>query len=276
MIHRAVLILLTGFWLAMNVLLWRSEYGQRKQGGAAMPAEAVWQKMLMAPDTSSLTIYHHRKKVGFCHWITSVAQDLNTTKEADLPAEGMVGRVSEYRVQLEGNVSIDNDSANRLRFDGNLKLGRKMNWKEFGLRVNLRPTTWEIHSAAAEQSVHFRAEEGDASFDQVFHFSDLADPAKLARQLGDPASLGWLSAIGLPGLPVAGMASGGAPMPSLDLKWHASHDSVRIGHSSVRAYRLETRLLDRYDIVIFVSRVGEILRVELPDEIVLLNDQLAY
>jgi hypothetical protein len=47
-----------------------------------------------------------------------------------------------------------------------------------------------------------------------------------------------------------------------------------VRHASVRAYRLKTRILDRYDIVIFVSRVGEILRVELPDEIVLTNDQL--
>src|SRR5215468_2687458 len=177
MIHRAVLILLTGFWLAMNVLLWRSEYGQRKQGGAPMPAEVVWQKMLTAPDTSSLTIYHHRKKVGFCHWITSIAQDLSMTKEEALPPEGMVGSVSGYRVQLEGNLATDNDSANRLRFDGNVKLGRKKNWKEFNLRINLRPTTWEVHSVAAEQTVHLKAEEGDASFAQVFKFSDLADPA---------------------------------------------------------------------------------------------------
>ena len=43
----------------------------------------------------------------------------------------------------------------------------------------------------------------------------------------------------------------------------------------MRAYRLQARLLDRYQARIFVSRVGEILRVDLPDEVVLLNDQLA-
>ena len=36
------------------------------------------------------------------------------------------------------------------------------------------------------------------------------------------------------------------------------------------------RLLDRYPIVIFVSRVGEILRVELPDNLVLVNEGLNY
>jgi hypothetical protein len=38
---------------------------------------------------------------------------------------------------------------------------------------------------------------------------------------------------------------------------------------------LQTRVLDKYEIKIFISRVGEILRVELPDEVVLVNDQLA-
>jgi hypothetical protein len=34
-------------------------------------------------------------------------------------------------------------------------------------------------------------------------------------------------------------------------------------------------VLDKYQLTIFISRVGEILRVELPDEILLVNDQLA-
>jgi hypothetical protein len=60
----------------------------------------------------------------------------------------------------------------------------------------------------------------------------------------------------------------------MPLRWQARHDSVRMGHSAVRAYRLESRILDRYSVVLFVSRVGEILRAELPDEIILVNDAL--
>jgi hypothetical protein len=37
---------------------------------------------------------------------------------------------------------------------------------------------------------------------------------------------------------------------------------------------LQARLLDRYSMVIFVSRAGEFLRVELPDGITMANDQL--
>jgi hypothetical protein len=91
----------------------------------------------------------------------------------------------------------------------------------------------------------------------------------LARQFGDTFALSLLSSMGLSSQLPAGLNAG------LGLKWEGRRDSVLIAHSAVRAYRLETLLLDRYRIAIFVSRVGEILRVELPDEVVLVNDQLA-
>jgi hypothetical protein len=43
----------------------------------------------------------------------------------------------------------------------------------------------------------------------------------------------------------------------------------------VRVYRLQARLLDRYQIVVVVSRVGEILRVELPNGLLLVNEALS-
>jgi hypothetical protein len=61
---------------------------------------------------------------------------------------------------------------------------------------------------------------------------------------------------------------------ALPLQWEARTESVKLGHASVRAYRLHAHLLDRYNIVVFVSRAGEILRVELPEGITLANDQL--
>jgi len=43
----------------------------------------------------------------------------------------------------------------------------------------------------------------------------------------------------------------------------------------VQVYRLHTRLLDRYEINIMVSRAGEILRVDLPGDYRVVNDRLA-
>jgi hypothetical protein len=61
---------------------------------------------------------------------------------------------------------------------------------------------------------------------------------------------------------------------SLALKWEAHREWLRIGQNRVRVYRLEARLLDRHRIIVLVSRVGEILRVELPGELRLINDVL--
>ncbi len=72
MLYRAALLSVTLFWLLMNVLLWRAEYGQRDAARTPVPVAVVWHKMLTAPDTSSLTILHHGKKFGFCHWMTSI------------------------------------------------------------------------------------------------------------------------------------------------------------------------------------------------------------
>jgi hypothetical protein len=234
-----------------------------------IPPEVVWQKMLTAPDSSSLSIFHHGKKIGFCHWLTSIGEELSKAKEEDEPPEGMVGgRLSGYRIQLEGNLALP-DSPTRARFDGMLRLAANQVWQELTIRLNLRPVVWEIHSLASEQTLHLKATEGDAAYDRVFRFSDLQNPSALLKDLAGPLAFGLFDSLGM-----NSHSSSTSVPPGLGLKWQAIRDSMDVRHASVRAYRLKTRILDRYDIVIFVSRVGEILRVELPDDIVLTNDQL--
>ena len=58
----------TVFWLAMNFLLWRSQVAGHSAFGSALPAEAVWDKILTAPDNSTLNIYDHEVKTGVGHW----------------------------------------------------------------------------------------------------------------------------------------------------------------------------------------------------------------
>src|SRR2546427_3867524 len=171
MLSRVALVLITLFWLVMNVLLWRAEYSGRNSAGSAVPASLVWQKMLTAPDSSSLTILHHGNKIGFCHWMTSVGEELSHLTETQAPPEGMVERMIGYKIQLEGNLVLE-DFASRLRFDGALKLTSNQVWQEFTLRLNLRPTVLEIRSVAAEQSLHLQSGEGAERFERVIKFSE--------------------------------------------------------------------------------------------------------
>ena len=57
-----------------------------------------------------------------------------------------------------------------------------------------------------------------------------------------------------------------------DIHWEAHLDRLIIGREPVPAYRLETRVLD-HPIVIYVSTLGEILRVELPGGVTAAFDQ---
>jgi hypothetical protein len=267
MIYRFSLVLITLFWVTMNVLLWRTEYGNRQTPGTQVRPEIIWHKILTAPDTSSLSIYQRGKKIGFCHWITSVGEDLSKAKEEDGPPEGMVGQVTGYRVQLEGNLALG-DLPGRARFEGSLALDAHRQWQEISFQLTQRPWTWALRSTAAERKVVLKAQEGEAHFQRVLTFAELENPEALMRELLGPFAYGMLSTLGLgQALPESGPVR-------LGLRWEGRHDILKIGHSLVRTYRLQTRLLDRYQVVLIVSRVGEILRIELPNGLVVINDQL--
>ena len=46
MFNRLYFPLIALFWIIMNLLLWRAEFGGGKEFGSAVPTEAVWQKIL--------------------------------------------------------------------------------------------------------------------------------------------------------------------------------------------------------------------------------------
>jgi len=54
MTHRLAFAAITLFWLAMNFLLWRSEFAGEGDAARPLPAATVWAKMLTAPDSSNL------------------------------------------------------------------------------------------------------------------------------------------------------------------------------------------------------------------------------
>lgn len=267
MLHRLLLAAAALFWVTMTVLLWRAEFAGKTGSGTSLPPAVVWNKILTAPDSSSLTIFRQGKKVGFCHWSTSIGEELSALSAEEGAPEGMVQKVSNYKLQFEGSFAVPGLNE-RARFDSRLTLGTNNAWQNFDARFTLRPTLWEIRSLAVEQTLVLQVQDGQSNFERTIRFSELQDPARLVERLAGPAAGSLLGGVGLSSLlPDTRTAS-------LGLKWEARHDVVQVGHSAVRAYRLQTRVLDRYSVVLHISRVGEILRAELPDHIVLVNDAL--
>jgi hypothetical protein len=179
--------------------------------------------------------------------------------------EGRVKRVTGYGIDLEGSAAVEQVGHVRFSFRG--EFGPNNAWKVLNLRATMRPLTWELRAVAAEDTVQLKGEDGDQKWQRTFRLSELRDPSKLLQQTGPmPGSLLG----GFPTLPL----EGGLSPDLLGFKWNAHQDWMRVGRTRIRAYRLEGRLLDEYRAVILVSRVGELLRVELPGQIQLVNESL--
>jgi hypothetical protein len=265
------------FFVVMNVLLFRSEFGGRNEVRSTIPAELVFRKILTSPDNSFLEIRHHGKKVGTCQWSPAIGQEAATGKvmDEDLPPEGMVEELTSYSIDANGNITLD--ELTRLRFGFDLRLSTNLTWEKFNLHLALRPANFQVSSIAEEKTVHVHMDDGATKTDRAFTFEELQHPNHVLHSLGGPLLPSLMGTMGLSlgaatNFPALNPHS--APSALLSLKWDAREDKLKLGGTFMRVYRLQTRILDSLPVVVYVSRVGEILRIELPDEIVLANDVL--
>jgi hypothetical protein len=270
----------TAFWVTMNVLLWRAEYGHASNAASTVPASVIWRKILTAPDLSSLTILHHGKKIGACRWSTSVAEELSSLSEDNAAApERMARKAPGFKLQIEGALN-DGNNPGRIRFDGSLILSSNQVWREFKLGVNARPAVFTAKASAADQAVRLSWDDGHGRLERMMAISDLGNSARvldevLGLQSGKLRARDLLLSMGQ-GNAAEGPHFGneaGLNFTAAQLQWEGSNEEMKLGHSMVRVYRLRAHLIGRYEVKVFVSRVGEILRVDLPDETVLLNEQ---
>jgi len=255
-IPRIAFFFIAAFWLTMNILLWRSEYGAHG-GKIPVPLDLVWRKILTAPDISSLTIYQDRRQSGFCEFSTSVEQEMAKLDENSLPPEGLAARAG-YQIRLNGGTGLG-DITNRVRFDDRLQFSSLRDWRELNLKISSRDVTVEIHSLATNQTVALEITADGSTELHVFSFADLQNPGKLLKTIAGNSGGGFLGGIEMPGLQQA------APLAQ-NLRWQATRERLMFGREPVSVYRLETQLLQN-KIVIYVSALGEIMRVELPGNI---------
>jgi len=266
MLNRIYFPLVTLFWIIMNVLLWRAEFGGGREFGSAVSTQVVWQKILTAPDDSALEISVKGKRIGYCRWGANAGEELAMGKVSreEYPPEGMVKKPVGYTIDLEGNV-LPTEPSSRVRFNLHVAFSADHVWRELSARVATRPSVWTLHTVAEEETLEARFEDESGKWARTFTYEELRDPRKLLEEFAGPLPLALLGQVGGLNRP-AGL--------SLDLNWEARNDWLKIGHAQVRVYRLQARVLDRYQVVVIVSRVGEIMRVELPNGVLLANEVL--
>jgi hypothetical protein len=269
MLQRAVFLFIVLFWVTMNVLLWRAEYGRHNALGSAVPPAMVWQKMLNAPDNSSLVIQHNGKNAGFCRWATEITELPAAGNAAGYLPEDMVRQPTGYRITFDGNATLP-EITNHLRFDFDLQLAKDQSWQAVAATFNLRRNACTIRSSATAQTVQLNVTGADGGFERDFTFAELQNPQALLQEFAGPLPFALPAGLALPA-----DLSTNTPTPALGLAWDAHDAWLNLGHTPTPIYRLSARLLDRYQVVILVSHVGEILRAELPGGYVLVNDRLA-
>jgi hypothetical protein len=256
MFARLTFIAIVIFWLTMNFLLWQSEFGVHG-GDTPVPLQLVWRKILTAPDASSLSVYQKGDRMGYCELSTGVGQQMATYDEDRPPPEGFVSR-GDYLLHVAGNVSLG-DFTNRLKFDGRALFDHAHRWREVSLKVTSRLQVIEIHSVATNETVRVRfVNEGSLIMERNIPFAELQNPGAILREFAGGFTGDFFGAFDIADLlPEAG---------SQPIEWDARRTRVKIGTEAVPVYQLETTVLG-HPVVLDVSTLGEILRVDLPGDI---------
>jgi hypothetical protein len=245
---------IAAFWVVMNFLLWRTEYGSLG-GDTPVPFELVWRKILTAPDPSSLSVYEKRERMGYCEFSTSVGQQMAALDDAQPPPEGLVAKAG-YQVHLAGNVALG-DFTNRLKFDGRVQFRNTRDWQELHFKIASRFAAVELNSQASNQLVHVKITNDGAVMERDLAFADLQSPDALLRAFAGNFADALLGMMDLPEFPSAASAQ--------KIAWDARRTRVKIGTEFVPVYRLTTRALGR-EVTVDVSTIGEILCVNLPGD----------
>jgi hypothetical protein len=256
MLARLTFLGIVAFWLTMNAMLWRSEFGVHG-GDTPVPTILVWHKILTAPDASSLSVYQKGERMGYCEISTGVGQQMATFDEGKPPPEGFVGRGG-YQLHVAGNVSMG-DFTNRLKFDCRARFNHARQLEEITVKITSRTALIEVHSLATNQTAHFKlTNDGSVVMERDIPFADLQDPGTLIQTLTGNTMPDFFGLFGFSDL----LPGGGAQK----VEWDARRTRVKIGTEAVPVYQLETTVLGR-PVTMDVSTLGEILRVELPGEI---------
>ena len=100
------------FWLVMNALLWRAEYGDSGRG-SRVSSDIVLDKIFNAPDASSLQVFQNGRSLGFIRW--EIIPDEVYFGGTNQPA-GRVESIRGYTVALDGRLDVE-PLQGKLRFN---------------------------------------------------------------------------------------------------------------------------------------------------------------
>ena len=257
----------------MNVLLWRAEYGDASYG-SRVSRDVVIDKIFNAPDASSLQVFQNNGSLGFVRW--EIIPDEIYFRGTNQPI-GRVESIDGYTLSVDGRVEVE-PLQSKVRFTLRVGMDSELNWQDLHAILNTQQNVWEFNSIKTNQVLNVKYDGALGQWERSTTFEEMNDPAKLIDQFAGPA----LGPLIKPLLPSVGTGSAlGQAQPDLSagpltlgLEWDAFNDAMRLGSTRVRIYRLEFKLPGERQITVRVSRVGEILQVKFPGQLVMDNESI--
>jgi len=255
------------FWVSVNLLLWRLEFGNTFFASEVISPDQFLFKVLTSPDYSMMVIKHHGTNVGEFNWMCDIVDAQNNLNRKLRDIEGRIDTISSYSIRVELNL-------NHIEPLRNLKLGVDLNLStnyvvnEFSAKLNLKPFSWRVSYNSAEGIFKIT----DLSLEKPKEFSisnnDINNPRKILETLGITPDI---AAIFLP-------ADLGMKINSFKrkLEYDCSLARIKIGNTYINGFKCQIKLSENSSIRIYINKVGEIIKIELPNYIVLLNRAFLY
>jgi hypothetical protein len=290
MLKRSLFILITGFWLVMNYLLWQRDFRAADIAAAKVPVDIVWEKMLRSADDSFLYVFNGKHRVGDLRWSTEVVdfvysalEDTSSTNENIVPeevasqyqAEGMVSHPMNYTVEIRSGRVVLDQPVGQLRYEMMAAFSTNNTWDRFDVTLWQRDNRFQFTASQTNEMASIDLRIDGTDFRREIPLADFSDPQRLMSAIFGPLPMadfagGLLSGLGPRSETGLDMAS----LMKLGLRWEARQDWLQIGHSRLRTYSVTLYLPENRTIRAYISRAGEILRVTLPGGYELRNNRL--
>ena len=258
----------------MSVLLWREEYGDGGRGNR-VSLSVVIEKIFNAPDASNLQVFNNDLSIGFIRW--EIIPDEIYFRGTNQPI-GRVESIDGYTLSVDGRLQLE-PLKSKIRFTFRAGLDSELSWQSINSTLSSDQGSWEFQSHATNQVLNVKHDGSLGKWERSATFEQLKDPYKIVNQLAGP-TLGPVIQGMLPERQVLNkdniqLNNEIETVPiNLGLEWEAFNDFMRLGNTRVRIYRLEAKLPGGRTIVIRVSRVGEILQVQFPGQLLIDNESI--
>jgi hypothetical protein len=260
MLARVIALGIIAFWLVMMTLLIRSELLQTTPVAYAVPVETVMQKIFEGEESSDLAIFYQGARVGCCSM--QVLKD----KKAPRP---------QYRVRssLLLNFQVFGKPV-RLQSDTD---------SEFDRRYQM--TRFESHTVTGDSKIDMKGDLRSQEIEFVLQFGDGYQekhkmPFATLEKMGPSGAMGLMGMGGLQLPDSASAKSGTGAWAGLGQRGSGPTTTVQeiplqAGRQKIHSLMVYTRYDESLWSKVYVSPVGEVLKVETSFGVSMLNAQFA-